>query len=91
MLHQVGVSFDLYYDARKHKIKISFPDPFLLHVHSIPIASFQYLQTSILPTSILPYGGDNLPTVARTHLHLNAERVSVCLLKDLTACYKIQI
>ena len=21
MLHQVGVSFDLYYDARKHKIK----------------------------------------------------------------------
>ena len=22
MLHQVGVSFDLYYDARKHKIKI---------------------------------------------------------------------
>ena len=24
MLHQVGVSFDLYYDARKHKIIISF-------------------------------------------------------------------
>ena len=24
MLHQVGVSFDLYYDARKHKIKIYF-------------------------------------------------------------------
>ena len=23
MLHQVGVSFDLYYDARKHKIKMS--------------------------------------------------------------------
>ena len=23
MLHQVGVSFDLYYDARKHKIKKS--------------------------------------------------------------------
>ena len=22
MLHQVGVSFDLYYDARKHRIKI---------------------------------------------------------------------
>ena len=22
MLHQAGVSFDLYYDARKHKIKI---------------------------------------------------------------------
>ena len=22
MVHQVGVSFDLYYDARKHKIKI---------------------------------------------------------------------
>ena len=22
MLHQVGVSFDLYYDARKHKIKM---------------------------------------------------------------------
>ena len=22
VLHQVGVSFDLYYDARKHKIKI---------------------------------------------------------------------
>ena len=22
MLHQVGVSFDLYYDARKHKIKL---------------------------------------------------------------------
>ena len=22
MLHQVGVSFDLYYDARKHKIEI---------------------------------------------------------------------
>ena len=22
MLHQVGVSFDLYYDGRKHKIKI---------------------------------------------------------------------
>ena len=24
MLHQVGVSFDLYYDARKHNIKISY-------------------------------------------------------------------
>ena len=24
MLHRVGVSFDLYYDARKHKIKICF-------------------------------------------------------------------
>ena len=24
VLHQVGVSFDLYYDARKHKIKIYF-------------------------------------------------------------------
>ena len=24
MLHQVGVSFDLYYDARKHKIKIYY-------------------------------------------------------------------
>jgi hypothetical protein len=24
VLHQVGVSFDLYYDARKHKIKITF-------------------------------------------------------------------
>jgi hypothetical protein len=22
VLHQVGVSFDLYYDARKHKVKI---------------------------------------------------------------------
>ena len=26
MLHQVGVSFDLYYDARKHKIK-TYHDP----------------------------------------------------------------
>ena len=25
VLHQVGVSFDLYYDARKHKIKIKLP------------------------------------------------------------------
>ena len=25
MLHQVGVSFDLYYNARKHKIKILIP------------------------------------------------------------------
>ena len=24
MLHQVGVSFDLYYDARKHKIKMNW-------------------------------------------------------------------
>jgi len=24
MLHQVGVLFDLYYDARKHKSKIQF-------------------------------------------------------------------
>jgi len=24
VLHQVGVSFDLYYDARKHKIKIKY-------------------------------------------------------------------
>ena len=24
VLHQVGVSFDLYYDARKHKIKILY-------------------------------------------------------------------
>ena len=24
VLHQVGVSFDLYYDARKHKIKITY-------------------------------------------------------------------
>ena len=30
MLHQVGVSFDLYYDARKHKIKILSPY-FLAH------------------------------------------------------------
>ena len=31
MLHQVGVSFDLYYDARKHKIKIC---PFFVDVAS---------------------------------------------------------
>jgi len=24
VLHQVGVSFDLYYDTRKHKIKITY-------------------------------------------------------------------
>ena len=29
MLHQVGVSFDLYYGARKHKIKIYQP-PFVI-------------------------------------------------------------
>jgi hypothetical protein len=29
-LHQVGVSFDLYYDARKHRIKIYF----LYHTHN---------------------------------------------------------
>jgi hypothetical protein len=32
VLHQVGVSFDLHYDARKHKIKISFVDCFTLHL-----------------------------------------------------------
>ena len=29
VLHQVGVSFDLYYDARKHKIKMA--------VHYLPV------------------------------------------------------
>ena len=47
MLHQVGVSFDLYYDARKHKIKIQAPSldlcmhlshPCLLYVASISAA-----------------------------------------------------
>ena len=32
MLHQVGVSFDLYYDARKHKIKINTIIGFVPHV-----------------------------------------------------------
>ena len=33
MLHQVGVSFDLHYDARKHKIKTL---NITLHVTGIP-------------------------------------------------------
>ena len=32
MLHQVGVSFDLYYDARKHKIKMLSKLNKLFHV-----------------------------------------------------------
>jgi hypothetical protein len=35
VLHQVGVSFDLYYDARKHKIKISFDDLLTVHLSII--------------------------------------------------------
>ena len=33
VLHQVGVSFDLYYDARKHKIKIC------IYTYSMPVTS----------------------------------------------------
>ena len=33
MLHQVGVSFDLYYDARKHKIKKKQGTQFLILTH----------------------------------------------------------
>jgi len=37
MLHQVGVSFDLYYDARKHKIKISVIYSYNLKYHSFKL------------------------------------------------------
>jgi hypothetical protein len=32
VLHQVGVSFDLYYDARKHKIKKKKEGPLLIGI-----------------------------------------------------------
>ena len=35
MLHQVSVSFDLYYDARKHKIKITYKSSHLF-IRAVP-------------------------------------------------------
>ena len=42
MLHQVGVSFDLYYDARKNKIKIK---PVLYSLYRV-ICLIEYLGNS---------------------------------------------
>ena len=44
MLHQVGVSFDLYYDARKHKIKTpSAVIIIIIIVHSSHCVSVKHL------------------------------------------------
>jgi len=38
VLHQVGVSFDLYYDARKHKVfNFSFKIPYKQILHSFQL------------------------------------------------------
>ena len=45
MLHQVGVSFDLYYDARKHKIKILRCNDLPATITHVPVAAVQVLNT----------------------------------------------
>ena len=50
MLHQVGVSFVLYYDARKHKIKI-------LRILSLHMASKTSVQIAIKLTKRTPTYG----------------------------------
>ena len=49
MLHQVGVSFDLYYDARKHKITIYHDDAWSnKHKTERMISKFRRPQPGIL-------------------------------------------
>jgi len=45
VLHQVGVSFDLYYDARKHKIKIWRCDDLPATLTHVPVATVLVLNT----------------------------------------------
>ena len=51
MLHQVGVSFDLYYDARKYKIKTAVPalirrcDDLPATITHVPVAAVLVLNT----------------------------------------------
>ena len=70
MLHQVGVSFDLFYDARKHKIKIVGDLIPILHWTSVfPRAMYEKIHVDaakwLLPHNTLtPY-----PYVRFQHLH----------------------
>ena len=59
MLHQVGVSFDLYYDAREHKIKIACVLRVLLDV----------LTRSLLQTSLAYVVGNAANIILHTHTH----------------------
>ena len=45
VLHQVGVSFELYYDAPKHKIKI----------YNMEISNEYYLKISIMDSNLISY------------------------------------
>ena len=67
MLHQVGVSFDLYYDARKHKIKKK--RQFILYnalqknsrfaMNILVFIVLKFLNEIDLPSEELIVGGDN--------------------------------
>ena len=58
MLHQVGVSFDLYYDARKHKIKMWYMSTPAVSLHGVqmdrfcPFTSYSLLLLVVLQTLV---------------------------------------
>ena len=56
VLHQVGVSFDLYYDARKHKIKICYLHEFQAARVGFVVDKGTLGQHFSLPISIIPSG-----------------------------------
>ena len=64
MLHQVGVSFDLYYDARKHKIKICVgEDSSFLVCATVSIGKYRRLRGAV---SLSPSSADSNCNIAYT-------------------------
>jgi len=59
MLHQVGVSFDLYYDARKHKIKI-----YTIHSAQVSIKLVSVLTAAAVRSM---YCGFHVPFLLLSH------------------------
>jgi hypothetical protein len=78
VLHQVGVSFDLYYDARKHKIKtlqINYPNKIRRTIQIIKLFICRFLQ-SFVPSSHVSLHWSPL------HLTLQPRCQSRCTVRD---------
>jgi hypothetical protein len=52
VLHQVGVSFDLYYDARKHKIKKKIMWTYLI-LRSIQRGTFLKVRDALCKVAVI--------------------------------------
>ena len=75
MLHQVGVSFDLYYDAPKHKIKI-ISNNSVFALGKVTLGQNFLPELRLYPVSIIPH-------LAHTHLHFNIILIRRASLKIL--------